>query len=69
MAVRAGPIHQYCCPATDLTAVSYRRVARVGQKLDNHPRKYPHYFTRAQALGPVLRFSNAKSPAKKRENQ
>jgi IS30 family transposase len=51
-----GLIRQYIQRETDLKTVSYQRVARIAQKLNNRPRKCLNYRTPAEVLGPVLRL-------------
>jgi IS30 family transposase len=51
-----GLIRQYFPKKIDLTQVSYQRVARIADKLNNRPRKCLGYRTPAEVLGPVLRF-------------
>jgi IS30 family transposase len=51
-----GLIRQYLPRETDLSQVSYQRVARIAAKLNNRPRKCLGYRTPAEVLGPVLRF-------------
>lgn len=51
-----GLIRQYIHRKTDLKTLSYQRVARIAQKLNNRPRKCLNYRTPAEVLGPVLRL-------------
>lgn len=51
-----GLIRQYVPKGTDLSTLSYQRVARIAAKLNNRPRKCLAYRTPAEVLGPVLRF-------------
>jgi len=51
-----GLIRQYLPKQTDLSQVSYQRVARIAGKLNNRPRKCLGYRTPAEVLGPALRF-------------
>jgi transposase, IS30 family len=51
-----GLIRQYIPKRTDLSQVSYQRVARIALKLNNRPRKCLDYRTPAEVLGPVLRL-------------
>jgi IS30 family transposase len=51
-----GLIRQYLPRQTDLTRISYQRVARIAAKLNNRPRKCLGYRTPAEVLGAVLRF-------------
>lgn len=51
-----GLIRQYFPKRTDLSTISYQRVARIAAKLNNRPRKCLGYRTPAEVLGPVLRF-------------
>jgi IS30 family transposase len=51
-----GLIRQYLPKNTDLSQVSYQRVARIAKKLNNRPRKCLAYRTPAEVLGPVLRL-------------
>jgi len=51
-----GLIRQYLPRPTDLSLLSYQRIARIAAKLNNRPRKCLGYRTPAEVLGPVLRF-------------
>ena len=51
-----GLIRQYVPKGTDLSTLSYQRVARIAAKLNNRPRKCLGYRTPAEVLGPVLRL-------------
>ena len=51
-----GLIRQYIKRETDLNGITYQRVARIAQKLNNRPRKCLNYRTPAEVLGPVLRL-------------
>lgn len=51
-----GLIRQYFPRQTDLSKVSYQRVARIAAKLNNRPRKCLAYRTPAEVLAPVLRL-------------
>jgi IS30 family transposase len=51
-----GLIRQYLPKQTDLSQVSYQRVARITAKLNNRPRKCLGYRTPAEVLGPALRL-------------
>jgi IS30 family transposase len=51
-----GLIRQYLPRETDLSRLSYQRVARIAAKLYNRPRKCLAYRTPAEVLGPVLRL-------------
>lgn len=51
-----GLIRQYVPKGTDLSTMSYQRVARIAAKLNNRPRKCLGYRTPAEVLGPVLRL-------------
>jgi IS30 family transposase len=51
-----GLIRQYLPRQSDLSTLSYQRVARIAAKLNNRPRKCLAYRTPAEVLGPVLRF-------------
>jgi transposase, IS30 family len=51
-----GLIRQYLPKNIDLSEVSYQRVARIADKLNNRPRKCLAYRTPAEVLGPVLRL-------------
>lgn len=51
-----GLIRQYVPKRTDLSTLSYQRVARIAAKLNNRPRKCLGYRTPAEVLGPVLRL-------------
>jgi len=51
-----GLIRQYLPKWTDLSKVSYQRVAKIASKLNNRPRKCLGYRTPAEVLGRVLRL-------------
>jgi transposase, IS30 family len=51
-----GLIRQYLPRETDLSQLSYQRLARIAAKLNNRPRKCLGYRTPAEVLGPVLRL-------------
>ncbi len=51
-----GLIRQYFPKQTDLSTLSYQRIARIASKLNNRPRKCLAYRTPAEVLGQVLRF-------------
>ena len=51
-----GLIRQYFPKGTDLSQISYQRVAKIAAKLNNRPRKCLGYRTPAEVLGPVLRL-------------
>jgi IS30 family transposase len=51
-----GLIRQYLPKKTDLSRVSYQRVARIAAKLNNRPRKCLNYRTPAEVLSPALRL-------------
>jgi IS30 family transposase len=51
-----GLIRQYVPRETDLSKLSYQRVARIAAKLNNRPRKCLGYRTPAEVLGPALRL-------------
>jgi IS30 family transposase len=51
-----GLIRQYFPRGTDLSKLSYQRVARIAQKLNNRPRKCLGYKTPAEVIGPLLRL-------------
>jgi transposase, IS30 family len=51
-----GLLRQYFPKGTDLSKLSYQRVAKIAAKLNNRPRKCLNYRTPAEVLGPVLRF-------------
>ena len=51
-----GLIRQYLPKETDMSQVSYQRVAKIAAKLNNRPRKCLGYRTPAEVLGPVLRL-------------
>ncbi|HEX4053306.1 MAG TPA: IS30 family transposase, partial [Tepidisphaeraceae bacterium] len=51
-----GLIRQYLPKRTDLSQLSYQRVARIASKLNNRPRKCLGYRTPAEVLGPALRL-------------
>jgi IS30 family transposase len=51
-----GLIRQYLPRDTDLSHLSYQRVARIAARLNNRPRKCLGYRTPAEVLGPVLRL-------------
>lgn len=51
-----GLIRQYVSKRTDVSQLSYQRVARIAAKLNNRPRKCLGYRTPAEVLGPVLRL-------------
>jgi IS30 family transposase len=51
-----GLIRQYLPKQTDLSQLSYQRVARIAMKLNNRPRKCLGYRTPAEVLGPALRL-------------
>jgi len=51
-----GLIRQYLPKGSDFSAVTYQRVARIEQSLNNRPRKCLGYRTPAEVLGRVLRL-------------
>lgn len=51
-----GLIRQYVPKRTDVSQLSYQRVARIAEKLNNRPRKCLDYRTPAEVLGPALRL-------------
>ncbi|HEX4055881.1 MAG TPA: IS30 family transposase, partial [Tepidisphaeraceae bacterium] len=51
-----GLIRQYLPKRTDLSQLSYQRVARIASKLNNRPRKCLGYRTPAEVLGSALRL-------------
>jgi IS30 family transposase len=51
-----GLIRQYVAKQSDLSQMSYQRVAKIAARLNNRPRKCLGYRTPAEVLGPVLRL-------------
>lgn len=51
-----GLIRQYVPKRTDVSQLSYQRVARIAEKLNNRPRKCLGYRTPAEVFGKVLRL-------------
>ena len=51
-----GLIRQYVPRETDVSQMSFQRVAQIGVKLNNRPRKCLGYRTPAEVLGKVLRL-------------
>jgi IS30 family transposase len=51
-----GLIRQYFPKRSDLSRLSYQRVARIADKLNNRPRKCLNYRSPAEVLGPALRL-------------
>ncbi len=51
-----GLIRQYVPKGFDLSAMTYQRVARIAEALNNRPRKCLGYRTPAEVIRPVLRL-------------